>query len=671
METAKRIVILLILVLLAVGPSQSAEKPAERISNTRAASCLVKITCDPAILPLNLDTIDYLLRSSGVGGKAAREVLDFSTNQIHDLFTIEYLQLPASKGGVTWRRSQGGTSRARGYDDEYEDYDSEMMTFEDMEMEPWKTRADPFQSSSSTARPKSLSSSRRSPYGTGRTSRTRPATRRTSPATSMSSADGQTYLFSLSVGLPDEVKPAAKEFMSALVDNLRQTLIAAHNAYGKNLRDLLGFAEDQRDHAQSQLAGAMDQAKKAVSRSTPVIKRNPTEAAVHERLEQFVDLSQLNAAMSFDEAINLLENSVDPPLQIQPNWKDLLEIADLEPTTPAGMDPLTGIKLRKALEALLAGISSEFAEVSYFVDEGVILIATVDALPTRMVPLVYEIPAPVQSTGNARELVQAIQESIEPESWFDLSDIGEGTINVYMGRKLAILQTPEIHRKIEEFLQSMITDIPAGIPADIPREILQSEKYNLLREKQNFEVETVRLRARQSAIEEQIAKIEAQIATKLEPDPVTAELKQLVEMHASQLAAMERASPTSKLTPTHPARVTAFVDIKEKLTRARIELAQRQQQLNKAAGGDQLVKYNNELADMAIQSAEKAAALKVLNDQLDQVQQQLTAATVLDPQVSLIRLATQAFEMADHRVNELNTRIVNMQPPMVSMFGAE
>jgi hypothetical protein len=552
METTKRIVILLILILLAVGSGQSAEKPAERISNTRAASCLVKITCDPAVLPLNLETIDYLLRSSGVGGKTAREVLDFSTNQVHDLFTIEYLQLPASRGGVsdvTSRRSPRGTSRTREFDDEYYEDEDEMMKLEDLEMEPWKTRADPFQSSSSATRTRSSSSSRRSLYGTGRTSRTRSATPRTSSAASMSYADGQTFLFSLSVGLPEEVKPAAREFMSALVDNLRQTLIAAYNTYEKNLRDLLGFAEDQRDHAQSQLAGAMDQARKAVSRSTPLIKRNPTEAAVHERLEQFVDLSQLNAGMSFDEAINLLENSVDPPLQIQPNWKDLLEIADLEPTTPAGMDPLTGIKLRKALEALLAGISSEFAEVSYFVDEGVILVATVEALPTRMVPLVYEIPASVQSTGNAGELVQAIQESIEPESWFDLSDIGEGAINVYMGRKLAILQTPEIHRKIEEFLQSMITDIPAGIPANIPREILQSEKYNLLREKQNIDMETARLLARQSAIEVQIAKIRNDIENKTKPDPVTAELQQLVEMHAAQLSLMERQLQTGSLAP--------------------------------------------------------------------------------------------------------------------------
>ncbi|MHC4368503.1 MAG: hypothetical protein ACYSW8_12915, partial [Planctomycetota bacterium] len=118
---------------------------------------------------------------------------------------------------------------------------------------------------------------------------------------------------------------------------------------------------------------------------------DPIDAEVYQLMEQIVDLSNLNAGMSFDEVVNELENAVDPPLQIQPNWKDLLEIADIEPTTPAMMDPLTGIKLRKALEVLVAGVSSDFAIVDYVVDEGVIVIATEEALPAKMVTRVYDI----------------------------------------------------------------------------------------------------------------------------------------------------------------------------------------------------------------------------------------------------------------------------------------
>jgi len=213
-------------------------------------------------------------------------------------------------------------------------------------------------------------------------------------------------------------------------------------------------------------------------------------------------------------------------------------------------------------------------------------------------------------------------------------------------------------------LTELSSDTPASVAPQIPPEMLLSEKRNLLREKQDIEMEIARLVARQSAIEMQITKIRDQIEAKVKPDPVTAELQQLIEMHASQLAVIE-----TQRTGRHPA--IESVDIKEKLTRAKIELAQRHEQISKAAGGDQLTKYNNELADMTIEFAEKTAALQVLSKQLGQTEQQFMSATVLDPQVSRIRMATRAFEIAARRVDELNTRSATLRPPVVSMLGGK
>ena len=701
METTKRIVILLILGLLAVGTSQSAEeaeRPVRRISNTRTASCMVKITCDPAILPLNLETIDYyyLLRSSGVGGKAARETLQLSTEEVHDLFSIEYVQLLTSDAhdSVPPLPSRRGSRLAApptpsqpvapgigksGFEGTNE-YEYEMMMEDEMPIVGGEYSLPG--ASSPAARSKSILSSRR---GTTRTLRTPPTARRTPYPTSTSSTDGQTCLFSLNIHLPEKVKPAAKEFMEAIVDNLRHAILDAYDAYMEELQSLLRFTEDRRDRAQTQLANATEQVE--AIKMTPAIGLNPADAAVHEQLEQFVDLSNLTQSMTFEDVITELKNSVDPPLQIQPNWKDLLEMADLESTTPAMIDPLTGIKLRKALEVLLAGVSSEFATIDYVVDEGVIVIATENALPSKLATVVYQRPG-LDTTG----LVQLIQNTIEPDSWYDAGKIssrkivnystggmlgpaqvlqketgkiGKGKIVSYPPNKLVILQTYDVHQKIDRFLRHMTIDIPASTPSQIPTEMIISEKRSLLREKQNIEMEIARLLARQLAIERQIAVTEKQIAAKLETDPVTAELQQLVEMHASQLALVERQLEAGRL----PA--IELADMKEKLTRAKIELAQRHEQLSKSAGGDQLTKYNNELADITIEFAEKTAALRVLSEQLGQTEQQLTAATVIDPQVSRMRQATRAFEIADQRVNELNTRAANSQPPVVSILGAE
>ncbi|MFC1635607.1 DUF4139 domain-containing protein [Planctomycetota bacterium] len=51
-------------------------------------------------------------------------------------------------------------------------------------------------------------------------------------------------------------------------------------------------------------------------------------------------------------------------------------------------------------------------------------------------------------------LTNLIQEAIDPETWFDLSDFGEGTIQIH-GNKLVVRQSVDVHRKVEKLLQAM------------------------------------------------------------------------------------------------------------------------------------------------------------------------------------------------------------------------
>jgi general secretion pathway protein D len=58
----------------------------------------------------------------------------------------------------------------------------------------------------------------------------------------------------------------------------------------------------------------------------------------------------------------------------------------------------------------------------------------------------------------AQSLLQLIQETIEPDSWFELSDTGEGTIMVYPSQqpsKIAVMQTHEVHQEIEKLLEAL------------------------------------------------------------------------------------------------------------------------------------------------------------------------------------------------------------------------
>jgi len=119
---------------------------------------------------------------------------------------------------------------------------------------------------------------------------------------------------------------------------------------------------------------------------------DPADVAVYKQLEEIVDLSQLTPEMFLREAIEELKNSVEPPLQISLMWRDLYDSpAQIEPTTPINMDGISAIPLGTALENLLRAVSGGFADLGYVVEGGLITIATVGSLPSRLVTRVYDI----------------------------------------------------------------------------------------------------------------------------------------------------------------------------------------------------------------------------------------------------------------------------------------
>ncbi|MHC4125622.1 MAG: hypothetical protein ACYSRR_04095, partial [Planctomycetota bacterium] len=224
-----------------------------------------------------------------------------------------------------------------------------------------------------------------------------------------------------------------------------------------------------------------------------VIGKDPATTAVYKQLKEVVDLSVLNPEMTFGEAIEEFRNSVEPSLKIVVLWRDLYDNADIEQTTPISMDPVSAVPLGTALELLLKSVSGGFAELGYVVDDGIVTIATVGSLPSEMVTRVYDVTdllgrradyisqssgGSTVSTGDqiggdgfdeqdelgrdelqdeaderAENLTLLIQETIEPETWYEAG--GEGTVTVYENKKLIVLQTRKVHSQIEELLNEM------------------------------------------------------------------------------------------------------------------------------------------------------------------------------------------------------------------------
>ncbi len=572
METAKRTLILLSLVILTAGTAQSDEKPAtEEVPRVYTESCLVKVAANPAILPDTFKTIEFLLQSSGVSGKAAREIigtpLNISPQKLYSLNT-QLLSTPSPDIAV----------------------------------------------------------------------------------------------LRVQVNLAEEANAKANKFMNSLINNLRKTLDKACFDYTYQLKNEFEEAEGRQKEAQFQLSKMMEQAREI--EPAPPIKQDPADLAVYEQLDRVVDLSQLSPTMPFSEAIEILKNSVDPPLNIVVLWRELLDNAEIERGTEINMDGMHQVRLGMALELLLKAVAGNSADLVYVVNDGVITITTIDSLSSWMETRVYDIPGFFHPAGDADNLVELIQDTIEPDSWFETSETGEGTIRTYMGKKLVVLQNPEIHQKIQRFLRETRVDVPIDIPLDIPVQILRDEKYDLRRVKRDLEMGIAQLEASHLAIEEQIIKISEQATVKIKDDPVAAEFRGTVDMYTKRLEEIRKQVEAGRETSDE------VVVMKQRLALAKIQLVKRLEELSKSTGS-QLASFNSKLADIMIELAEKKAEFRVIDKQLKQTESQIIMATTLDPQLSQIRRAKQELGDANERLNELKMRLANLQPPTVTVLGVD
>jgi hypothetical protein len=188
---------------------------------------------------------------------------------------------------------------------------------------------------------------------------------------------------------------------------------------------------------------------------------------------------------------------------------------------------------------------------------------------------------------------------------------------------------------------------------------LGGQRSELVRKIQALELDLAGMDARREAIGAQIAGVQQRVNENLSQDPVAQELEKLAQMHSTQFAKDSEGRLVGRDTSKT-----------ESAIRARIELANRREEVSKQVGGSQLEEFNRELSRLAIDKAEKEAQLQIVRKQLDEVQKQLAQALTFDPEAARLRLAQESLDIAARRVTELQTRLANLQPPMVTMIGA-
>ncbi|HPC95137.1 MAG TPA: hypothetical protein PLU87_09355 [Sedimentisphaerales bacterium] len=594
------------LVLAAAPAFGEAEAP----SNSRYASCLIRVAIDADILPLDPTTVEQLIRSSAVAGKAAKDVFGLDAEAAGNILQeirVEWLSQAAQGAGMPeppQRNATGDSEIMRELAHIYgDDYARQLREDRDKfgTQEPAAVTAPADDNPPVGANDHLPQQGMGMGHGMGGYGGMGGATmgggrREMTRGMAMGGYGGGIYggwvpqaqdagsvgrqqiaMVRLYVPLPDDAKPLAGQFVKAIVDNLRRALEDSYNRYERLLSEQIQFAESRRQEIEQQLG-------RSAASSSPESRR------IREQLSTIVDVSAMTSEMPFSEAIELLKHAVEPPLPIVVLWKELMDSCGIEPTTPIDMDGPSSIKLETALKMVIAAVNGGNSDISYQIDDDVIVIR-------------------------------------EEE-----------------------LQTPpaSITLSSQEDTQELI-----------------ARRRNLSDAIRDLEMQMAGMEARRQAIEEQIARTMDEADRKLAQDTVTKEFQtliQMMEMRLSQLRKQVDAGqlPQSELAPAQ-----------ENLTRARIELAKRQEELRKDAGGGRLDSLNSELSQMAIQTAEQEARLEVFRTQLDETQRRLARVSAFDPQAARLRTARQALNIAERQIMELTNRLVRLQRPSVTLMAAD
>lgn len=547
---------------------------------TRSAGCIIKVTADPAVLPIDTGLLGDLIHSSAVIGKAGREVLGISHEQAVQLIEI----IPLSDAGMGgFGPGTGGVGMGMIGVEPYSPpsmsrfFPENPSTDISLYDERLKNK-----SAKAAASPK-LTTSRM--MG----ARTTSSRQITSPIYNLAPQivipEEKSVVLTLTVDLSEEekIKPAAEQFLKAITTNLRNVLLKGHDEYLGRLDDHVRYVEVEVIHAQKALDEAMG--KKA---------KTPADNYTERQLEEKVNLSGLTEEMPFQEAVEYLLHSVDPPLKAVVLWSDLNE-ADVESLTPIGISgrTLIGVPLRKGLQLVLKSIEPVPGEVCYSIEDGVITIATEESLTTQ-----YQ---------------QAQQ------------------------------------------------DMNTGLSS----EMLMIEKRDLTSQKQVCEIKISRSKARCKAIEKQMLEMIKHIEEKTQNDPVTSELKSILEINLRRVEAAEG------LYKTKVQSIAELEDTREKLSMAKIDLARRQEEIRRTVGGNQLESYKNELANLTIEFAEDMAGLQEIQKRLAQFEIQLKNAVIFEAKASKIQLAAARLVSTQTRLDILRTRQSTFSKPTVTVIGIE
>lgn len=204
--------------------------------------------------------------------------------------------------------------------------------------------------------------------------------------------------------------------------------------------------------------------------------------------------------------------------------------------------------------------------------------------------------------------------------------------------------------------------------SDLSRDSILEKSKKLENEKQLLEMELAGKKARRDAIQQQIAKVGKTKMAK----PAKAETDRILSDMRKQEEKLRELQTVAGKSKGHP----EYKTIKKKIDLLRDQipppLAPRRYDANKSGEVVLLSKLNEELAMLSIETAEKQARLKFINDRLVKIKDLLGMADKYEREVALqLPLIKKSYETATLRAQELEQHLHNFKPPQVTVIGGK
>ncbi len=180
---------------------------------------------------------------------------------------------------------------------------------------------------------------------------------------------------------------------------------------------------------------------------------SPGEA--EQRIESVLD-QPLREPLDFIEqplrdVVDILEETYDIPIQFDTAALDAVAASpDVEVSVQ-----INNVTLRSALDLMLNNAGAE--ELTYIIDNEVLLITTQEEAETRLEVIVYRVDDLVSLDASRTELdrlIDIVVASVGQESWKN-SGTGEGEINSFAPAMLVVSQTHHVHEQLERLLDSV------------------------------------------------------------------------------------------------------------------------------------------------------------------------------------------------------------------------